>query len=227
MTQVRLPGLAITAFVLLTLYGCATAQRAGALPDNAEPREPFLVEVSDRIPAGAYSIVSVATRPPRRGAKLPATLDDGELELERSFAGNHGAEFLAVERVDNAYRRVFYLLGLRQQSLAAGTGTQTQASGPPLRTPQCAQPDLDTMLADARRRVGRCVAQLREARPALAGTLKIRIEIDRFGGIYAADITPESSRDGQLQRCAKRAIYETRIGAQRALMCHVEVDLTP
>ena len=227
MIQSTLKGFTITMLALLVLCGCATTQRAGSLPDNVEPQESFLVEVSDGIPAGTYSVVSVATRPPQRGAKLPTALDDQELEVHRAFAGEHGAELLAVERVDTAYRRVFYLLGLRQQRPVKGTVAQAQASGPPLHTPQCAQQDLDAMLSDARRRVGRCVAQLREARPALAGTMKMRIELDQFGGIYAADVTPDSSRDGQLQRCAKQAVHQAGAGAQDALMCHIEVDLTP
>ena len=92
---------------------------------NATPKDAFLVEVVDRVPGGNFSVVSVATRPPQRGSKLPAAIRDHELETQRGFAAQHGAEHLVVERIDNAYRKVFYLLGLTRER------TEAAVAGPP------------------------------------------------------------------------------------------------
>lgn len=196
------------AAALVVVSACGTGVRTahrGDLATNAG--DPALVQVIDGSPDGELRLVSLSTWSVHVSDELPPSPPEAAVEAMRVGAAGVGATRLYLERVDSPHRKAFYGLGVVP---AAGASAEPAA---------CDHADYAEALADATGSADRCVAALRVERPALRGEITVVFQVDPEGEVMRAAATPDSTRDGQAQLCAVRAVHDSDFGSPSALTC--------
>ncbi len=207
--------LALLAASFGSLIACGGVKHATRGASNQAPRDPTFVEVRTTGFDGAHEVVSYSTWDVDLTETLPAKIPDGVMSEMRDEAARHGAEMLLLDRIDDAYRKVW--LGLGAKRTAEGTSTNA--------VPECTQPGFAEALTDAKARGARCVKRLLYERPALSGKVEVLFEVDPNGRVLRAAATPDSSRDGQLQQCVVGAVHATAFGEPATFSCRGRVDV--
>ena len=134
------------------------------------------------------------------------------LEAMRGHAAQRGAQSLLVERVETPWRKAFY-----------GIGLVRHAEAEPLHVvPPCRGAAFESHLDAVSTRVGRCLRDLKKARPALRGEAAVRMLVDGDGGVYSAGVSPGSSRDGAVRSCLLSETWKGRFGPSSDLLCGAE-----
>lgn len=203
-----LPRALAAAAALASLGACGSGVHTAHRGDpTANPGDPALVQVIDGSPDGELQLVSLSTWSVHVSDALPPTLPEGAVEAMRVGAAGLGATRLYLERVDSPHRKAFYGLGV------------VPSPGASVAPAPCDHPEYAEALADATRAADRCVATLRLERPALQGEITVVFQVDPEGEVMRAAATPSSTRDGQAQLCAVRAVHATDFGPPQALTC--------
>jgi len=217
---------------LLTAGGCGPSVRTAGLADLGgpgaraaapPPTEAFLVQVMEHPPTRPARRVSVSVATLSRAVPAPPAPDAATREAMRAQAGARGAQVLVLSRLDTPWRKAFYGVGYRYLPVGAGPGDE---SAPP---PPCDGPAAVVAVNEARAEALACMREAQRARPALAGRVEIVFDVDPFGDVMRGAATPASSRDGVLQRCALRAVFQQDYGRPRAPVCRgaLRVELGP
>jgi len=215
MTRALLPlfaTLVATSFGALSACGGVKHATRGAI--DTAPRDPTFVEVRTTGFDGPHEVVSYSTWDVDLTDALPAQLPAGVLSEMRDEAARQGAEMLLLDRIDDAYRKVWL-----------GLGAKRSAKGASNAVPDCTQPGFAEALADAKARGERCVKRLLYERKALSGKVDVLFEVDPNGRVLSAAATPDSSRDGELQQCVVGAVHATAFGEPATFTCRGRVDV--
>lgn len=195
----------------LALAACSSvhhATRPEAFPDA---KEPSLVEVRTTGYDGAYKVVSYSTWDVDPNDELPASAPDDVVDAMREEAAAYGADMLLLDRVEDAWRKVWLGLGVKK----ADSGDRT--------VPACVQKGFDAAVADARARAARCTKGILYGRPGLRGRVEAVFEIDPDGRVLRAAPTPDSSRDSSYQECVLQAVHATSFGTPIGFSCQGRV----
>lgn len=206
-------GFWILGCILMTLTGCATSRSSVAPGWQGDAVEPYLVQVTDVAPDAGNERVTLSVWEISAAEPLAERLPEGAAEAMRRHAANHGAQVLWMERLDTPWRKAFY-----------GTGLVRRADAAPLHSvPACEGAEYVDAVARAQRGIQRCLADVGRRRRGLKGQATVVLRVDAFGGVYSAAITPDSSRDGEVQACLMNHAGRQRYGSQDALVCRGEI----
>ena len=183
-------------------------------PVTVEHNKPFLVKLIDAAPAKPVEIVSMSVVEREAWAAPQKRPSEDVVATMRRHAGQRGAHYLVIERLDNPWRRAFYGTGLRL--LPPGTSTRTIRD--------CTHESAREGAEDAAKRASRCMDKLRRTRPALKGEVAVLLEVDPFGRVRRAVPTPDSSRDTLMRNCALGAVFQQDFGEPGSWGCRVRVE---
>jgi len=201
-------GLSLT----LSLAACGGVRHA-TRGDGGAARDETLVEVRTTGFESPYHIVSYSTWDVDPNEALPTTAPAGIVAEMRAEAARRGAEVLLLDRVEDAWRKVWLGLGI----VRAADG---EASIPP-----CDHAGFDVAVKDARARAASCARRVLYERPAVRGTVEVLFEVDPHGEVLRAAATPASSRDTELQQCALGAVHGSAFGEPRGFTCRGSMTL--
>lgn len=200
----------------LGAVACSSVHHATRPEAFPEAKEPSLVEVRTTGYEGAYKIVSYSTWDVDPADELPASAPDDVVDAMREEAAAYGADMLLLDRIEDAWRKVWLGLGVKK----ADTGDKA--------VPPCVQNGFDAAVADAKARAARCTKGLLYQRSALRGRVDVVFEVDPEGRVLRAAPTPDSSRDSSYQECVLQAVHATSFGTPIGFSCQgrvaVEID---
>ncbi len=205
---------ALTLFALVAIAACGGGVRTVDRGPAGAPVDPVLVQVVKGAPLGDVRYVSLSSWEVHPADTLPAELPASQVAEMRRAAAARGATRLYLERVDDAFRRAFFGVGV--VPTAAGQGDP----GP------CGHPAFAAARAAAEADGWRCLERLRATRPALRGQVAVIFQIDAEGRVMRAAATPASTRDGMAQRCVLRAAHEADWGTPAGLSCTGQLSVT-
>lgn len=200
----------------LALFACSGVKHATRSEINPEAKDPSLVEVRTTGFDGPARTVSYSTWDVDPVDELPAEAPADVVESMREHAAQYGADMLLLERIEDAWRKVWLGLGKKKDELASGE------------VPVCGQPGFDKAHEDVKARAVRCVQQVLSERPALRGQVSVAFEVDPEGRVLRAAPTPDSSRDSAFQECVVGAVHGTSFGPPKDFTCQgrVTVEIT-
>lgn len=200
----------LVVFVLgLALSACGGVRHATRSGTTPVPNDPTFVEVRTTGLDSPYTIVSWSAWEVALTDTLPDMAPSDIVTEMREEAARRGATMLLLDRVENAWRKVWLGLGVVR------TAETTSSTTPPT----CSHAGFAEALIDAMDRAETCGKRLKYERPQLAGDVHIVFEVDPFGQVLQAAATPDSSRDGQLQACALEAVHATPFGTPPTWSC--------
>ncbi|MEC9071988.1 MAG: hypothetical protein VX938_06395, partial [Myxococcota bacterium] len=198
--------------LLVAVTGCGGLHHLAPVTAERSSVEPYLVQLVDAPPGEASVRVSLSIRQYSPSEPMAESLSEEELAGMRAYAAERGAESLLVERVETPWRKAFY-----------GTGFAPQVGAAALHAvPSCEGAAFQAQMEAVGRRVGRCLRDLKKARPALIGEATVRMMIDGAGGVYSAGVSPDSSRDGEVRNCFLKEAWRGGYGASATLLCGAE-----
>lgn len=206
----------IIALGLVTLFvlgptACGGVRHATRSGQGPEPKDPSLVEVRTTGFDGPVCTVSFSTWDVDPADELPANAPSDVVDEMREEAARQGADMLLLERVEDAWRKLWLGLGVKKD----------EASTPEV--PACAQPGFAAALEDAKARAVRCVQGVLYERAGLRGQVTVVFEVDPAGAVLRAAPTPDSSRDSQFQQCVVGAVHGTGFGEPVGFTCQGRV----
>lgn len=214
------PSLTALVFVstMLSLGGAACggvrhATRPGGGAEAPEAKDPTLVEVRTTGFEGAARTVSFSTWDVDPADALPPTAPADVVEEMRAEAARNGADMLLLERIEDAWRKLWLGLGVKKDDAA----TREVVA--------CAQPGFAAALEDAKARAVRCVQGVLYERAGLRGEVTAVFEVDPSGAALRAAPTPDSSRDSQFQQCVVGAVHGTAFGEPSGFTCQGRVTV--
>ena len=178
-------------------------------PELQGARDAFLVEIVHVMPKRRVRIVTFASLELNTEGDMPAKPSSGQMATMRGYAGAAAAHFLLVERLDLPWRRAFFATGLRLDP----KGAVGWALAP------CGGKEMKSALQDAREGAQACLKAAVESRPSLKGHMGIRFQLDATGRVKRALPNPSSSRDGQVQQCAFKALFDQSYPAPKGVLC--------
>ncbi|MGM0576342.1 MAG: hypothetical protein ACQEXJ_11480 [Myxococcota bacterium] len=202
---------------LLTIAACGGVKTATRTDAPQSTSGPFLVEVVDRMPEEPVSLVSLSVLGLDPEEEPPLRPDEATVETMRRAAAAQGAEMLVLERVVMPWRKAFYGFGIRREE--GGISPRDVAT--------CEHPEAREGLEDARDDAEDCLAEVKQARPAVSGRVVVTFQVDAFGSVYRAAASPDSSRDSQVRRCALRSVVKGDFGDHTGLLCSMEMEVAP
>jgi len=179
-----------------------------------QAQEAYLVQTSDGSPGAGEALVTLSSWDVNPADALPAAAPPEVVEEMRAEAAARGATRLWIERVDTPWRRAYFGLGTRPDA---------ESSAEPV---PCAHASFADGIIAASGDADRCLAAIRRERPALRGEITVIFQVDAWGDVMRAAPTPDSTRDGQAQRCALDAVYDASFGPPLALTCGGTLTVT-
>jgi len=195
------------------LSACGGVHHATRPDPTPAAKDPSLVEVRTTGFDGPTRVVSYSTWDVDPNDELPAIAPADVVEDMRVQAGRSGAEMLLLERVEDAWRKVWLGLGVVKDE--AGQ----KAVAP------CVHGGFDAALADAKMRAVRCAKGILYERAAIRGSVNVIFEVDPEGRVLRAAPTPDSSRDSELQQCVVGAVHTTSFGRPLGFTCQGQVSV--
>ena len=164
-------------------------------PTTTSGRSAFLVQVVDRVPSRPTRIVSYSVLTVDSEGAMPLRPSAQALASMRAMAASRGANFLLVERVDLPWRRAFFGTGL---ALVRGKSKPVA---------RCRAPGTAARVSRVFGEIRACLAELKNARPALQARASFEVIVGALGRVKRALPQPGSSRDGAVQRCLLGPIF--------------------
>ena len=205
--------LGVLAATLLGASACGSVRHASRGEPGPEAKDPTLVEVRTTGFDGPVRTVSLSTWDVDPADDLPASAPADVIEEMRGEAARHGADMLLLERIEDAWRKLWLGRGVKKDELASRD------------VPVCGQPGFAAALEDAKARAVRCAEGVLYERPGLRGEVTVVFEVDPSGAVLLAAPTPDSSRDSQLQQCVVGAVHATGFGEPIGFTCQGRVTV--
>lgn len=197
----------------LGLSACGGVHHASRPDMTPAAKDPSLVEVRTTGFDGPTRVVSYSTWDVDPNDELPATAPADVVADMREQAASFGAEMLLLERVEDAWRKVWLGLGVVKDE----AGKKDVAP--------CVHAGFDAALADAKARSIRCAKGILYERAAIRGNVEVLFEVDPEGRVLRAAPTPSSSRDSELQQCVVGAVHTTTFGRPLGFTCQGRVSV--